>query len=272
MFKHFIITRFNLRTTYWDKTKNNESVLTDEWQQHRLQVFRDFCFPSVKNQVNQNFIWLVYFDTHSPDFIMQDIERMKSEYTNFHPIFLEEMEIIKTQVITDMQTHFNSETKFVITSRLDSDDALHKNYVREIQKRFANQNLCVIDPEAGLCFQPEPSFLISKFSTAFSPFVSLVESVTDFKTVLSKAHNQWGTINSVVKIADQILWMQLIHGKNLLNTINADEFIADKNILKEFGVDTEKYKPDFFYSLRVLLLNSKLKLKNYLRRIKKIFG
>lgn len=213
MFKHFIITRFNLRTTYWDKTKNNESVLTDEWQHHRLQVFRDFCFPSVKNQVNQQFIWLVYFDTLSPHFIMSDIEKMKTEYPNFHPIFLEEMEVIKTQVITDMQAHLDSDTKFVITSRLDSDDSLHKNYVKEIQKRFANQNLCVIDPEVGLCFQPEPSFIISKFSTSFSPFVSLVEGVTDFKTVLSKAHNQWGAINSVVKISDQVLWMQLIHGK-----------------------------------------------------------
>ena len=237
MFKHFIITRFNLRTVHWDKTKNNEEVLTNEWQKHRLQVFREFCFPSVVNQLNQNFTWLVYFDTLSPDFIMDDIDKMKLEFKNFVPKFLEEMELIKTEVKTDMMNYFDSDTTHVITSRLDSDDAIRKNYVLEIQKRFDNQNICVVDPEIGICLQTDPDFLISKYRTTYSPFVSLIEKAENFKTVLSKSHNQWHEINSVEKITDTIMWMQVIHGKNLFNSVTADEFISNKNILNDFCIN-----------------------------------
>lgn len=268
MFKHFIITRFNLRTVQWDKTKNNEDVLTKEWQKHRLQMFREFCFPSVVNQANQNFIWLVYFDTHSPDFIMKDIEKMKTEFKNFVPKFLDEMELIKTEVKTDMMKYFDQNTTHVITSRLDNDDAIQKNYVLEIQNAFDNQNICVVDPEIGICLQTTPTFLLSRYRTTYSPFVSLIEKIENFRTVLSKSHNQWNEINSVRKITDSIMWLQVIHGKNLFNSIMADKYLSDKKILNDFGINSKKFNTGLLYSVRVFYLNFFLIVKNTLRRIK----
>ena len=58
MFKHYLITRFNLRADNWDVTKNNEQLLTDEWMDNRMWLFENFCFPSVIGQTNQNFEWL----------------------------------------------------------------------------------------------------------------------------------------------------------------------------------------------------------------------
>lgn len=61
MFHHFLITRFNLRNPSWELTKNNETLLDDSWMSERIELFKNYCFPSVVNQTNKNFKWLLFF-------------------------------------------------------------------------------------------------------------------------------------------------------------------------------------------------------------------
>jgi hypothetical protein len=178
------------------------------------------------------------------------------------------MELIKEEMKTDMRKHFEKDTEFVISSRLDSDDALHRDFVHTVQNRFAKQETCIVDPEVGICLQTEPYFLISKYKTTYSPFVSLIESTENFKTVFSRIHNQWAGVCEVEKITGSILWLQLIHGKNLLNHMNADKFIYSKKILAEFGIDSKELNGGTGYSIKVFYLNSVLLLKKMLRRFK----
>ena len=60
-FSHFILTRFNVKKM-WSQDKRGNKVLTDEWLSHRFKLFENYCLPSIVNQENKNFIWLVYFD------------------------------------------------------------------------------------------------------------------------------------------------------------------------------------------------------------------
>ena len=59
-YKHFLITRFNLKKKGWETTKNNEKIQTEEWLRHRFELFEAYCLPSVINQSNQDFIWYVF--------------------------------------------------------------------------------------------------------------------------------------------------------------------------------------------------------------------
>ena len=81
MFQHYILTRFNLRRDDWTITKNNEKVLSDSWLKDRFELFENFCFNSVKNQTNQNFKWLVFFDSNTPDNYKQKVKEFETRLT-----------------------------------------------------------------------------------------------------------------------------------------------------------------------------------------------
>ena len=61
MFKHFLITRFNLIKADWNTNKKDKAVLTEEWHENRFKLFLNYCYPSVAAQQNKNFTWLVFF-------------------------------------------------------------------------------------------------------------------------------------------------------------------------------------------------------------------
>ena len=65
-FSHFIITRFNIKNQGWEYDKNCKEVNNDEWLRHRIEIFEKYCLPSILNQTEKNFLWLVYFDVCPP--------------------------------------------------------------------------------------------------------------------------------------------------------------------------------------------------------------
>ncbi|HLA55281.1 MAG TPA: glycosyltransferase, partial [Flavobacterium sp.] len=120
MFQHYLITRFNLRNPKWDVTKNNETLLTDEWMEHRMGLFGNFCFPSVAAQTNKDFTWLIYFDNTTPERFKQQIAKMTGGQTNIRTFFIDGMPAFYPEI----QKLIESETKdkpYLITSRIDND-------------------------------------------------------------------------------------------------------------------------------------------------------
>ena len=79
MFYHFLITRFNLKNPDWDVTKNNEALLDEKWMDERFELFSNYCLPSVINQTNKNFKWLVFFDTSTSKIYQEKIENFVHE-------------------------------------------------------------------------------------------------------------------------------------------------------------------------------------------------
>lgn len=275
MFKQFLITRFNLRNSFYSVDKNNTPILTLEWQRHRMDIFRKYCFPSIKNQTNQEFIWLVYFDDLSPDFVMEGIEELKSEYPNFHPKFSSEMELVKTAVLNDIQELINSETRYIITTDLDNDDALHKDFIAEIHGAFIPEDFYVMAPVIGYCLKVESKNIISQYSFVYSPFITLIESVANFKTVMVRNHRKWADVKTI-RLENQPLWMQIIHNKNIVNEIEVEKYIADINVINNFSIATGELNFSNFYRLIVFYKNSKIQIKKQLvfmgaRKIKQIF-
>jgi hypothetical protein len=65
-FQHFVLTTFNVRRKDFEKDKHGNPVLTEEWLEHRITLFEKFCFPSMRNQSNLDFRWLVCFANEPP--------------------------------------------------------------------------------------------------------------------------------------------------------------------------------------------------------------
>ena len=86
----FIITRFNLKL--WGKDKNNQTTLSDKWLVNRFSLFKQYCFPCIKSQTYQDFIWLCLFDIDTPPIFKTEIDNMSRMMPNFHPCYLDETE------------------------------------------------------------------------------------------------------------------------------------------------------------------------------------
>lgn len=142
-FQHYIITRFNLGRDDWNTTKNSEKVLSNSWLEKRFELFENFCFNSVKNQTNQNFKWLVFFDINTPDEYRIKIDSFKEKFSNFYPIFIDGMSNFLPSIVENIKKM--DENPFIITSRLDNDDCIHKDYVNTVQSYFDNQDFMAVD-------------------------------------------------------------------------------------------------------------------------------
>jgi len=247
MFQHFIITRFNLRRESWNTTRTNTVVLTEEWMDNRLKLFENFCYASIEKQRNQNFEWLVFFDKQTDVKHKEIIKRLEGKFPNFKAIFIDGMEVFLSEIKKEITARLCK--PYLITSRLDNDDALSDDYIDEVQKQFQQQNFLAIDYIDGFTLQVEPEVKLGKRSHAHNPFISLIERVEDFQTVWSRErHGRWCKEKEVKSIRNNRLWMSIIHSENKANDFvgfgevawrNIEKFNIDKTVLSELKAEQQ---------------------------------
>lgn len=126
IFKHFIITRFlciNFNHT-------NEELFSDAWLQNAFKLTKSHFIPTLENQTNRNFevVFLIHDDI--PFEKVEALERIDTS-VRFH--------IIRNKYLDVFLNTYKDKTDFLITSRLDYDDNIHKSVVDDIQK-YAIEN------------------------------------------------------------------------------------------------------------------------------------
>lgn len=236
VFKHFIITRFNLKNETWIKDKNKHQVLDAQWLQKRYSLFERFCFPSIANQTEKDFIWLVYFDTETPKEYKQRNAAFADHFKNFIPIYKDSFKHFVDDLNADIKKFWRDDVAFLITSRIDNDDAFHEDAIKTIQAQFKGQTKTIIDLKKGLCLQVEPCCRLFAADFTLGPFVSLIEKVNNgvFETVLSRAHKDWVLVSDLTIVNHtEVLWTQIIHKHNLVNTVNG-HLVLPNNRFNQF--------------------------------------
>ena len=137
IFKHFLLTRFNVQLS-WTQKKWDEFSL-----KNRIDMFEQICFPSVKSQTNKKFKWIVYFDRSSPDFLKKKVDEFKSRLDIFQPLYIENFN--SAEVRNNILSLLDDNTEYLITTRLDNDDAISKNYIDLVQACFDYQEIEIIN-------------------------------------------------------------------------------------------------------------------------------
>ena len=260
MVQHFLITRFNLKLKEWQTTKQGESVLSETWLTNRFELFKTYCLPSVKQQTNQNFKWLVCFDSETPDVFKAAINQMAASYSNFQPLYIDGFTDALEAITKTITSYLSASDTHIITTRLDNDDAVHKQFIETIQKSFKAQDPYIIDFKNGLQFIPgQKQDVVRVMTMAFNPFLSFVESRINFQTILSRPHLDWSDTPHI-SIDTTPLWMQIIHDENITN--------AEKLHYRE----TNQFSIEDFGAQRKCVLKSDLeihfsRLSNFFKRI-----
>lgn len=153
---HCIITRFSFR---FSKNDPVDKLLSDERMEHRLKVFTKYCWPAIINQRCNNFYWIIIIDPLLPDkhklYMINLINEFyrSANYDKYGPrkviLHMWDWDKNKLERIDWILDYFDPATipKYLITTRLDDDDALSKNFVKQIQSHLhlSNKNEVITD-------------------------------------------------------------------------------------------------------------------------------
>jgi len=278
MFEHFLITRFNLKNPTWGLTKNNEAILDEKWMEERMVLFENYCLSSVANQTNKNFKWLLFFDTTTSEFYKNKIESLLRDYPHFISLYIDGMAAFHDQL--NRYISLNTATKpYLITSMIDNDDCIHKEYINEVQKQFNNQEFLAIDFINGYTIQIEPQLILGKKDHIFNPFISLIEKNENPKTVWFYDHHIWKKEPRIKQITGKRVWMSVIHGKNKVNEFDGygnidwkqlnNQFIVSETINNKITQELLPFKNWWYTSLKNYLY---VKMVLYSKLFKKGLG
>ena len=240
MFKHFILTRFNLKRLdgFTDHDKNNQSVLTEKWLEKRFFLFEKYCFPSIYKQTCESFIWFVMFSHDTPERFVKLIKDYESKFPLFKPLFLEsgDHESVKATFNREMIKYLHDDDQYIITSRIDNDDAFHEDYIMEVQKLFEFQNDTFISFTYGLQYDIKRELLV-RMQYMNNHFISRIEKITNgIDTVIVHDHTFINKVSEViyVKKKNKPLWLEVIHENNIINKLYLESQPIFKNSVLRF--------------------------------------
>jgi hypothetical protein len=237
IYHHYIITRFNLRRVGWSTARNGSLVLTDDWLANRFILFEKFCLTSMQNQTNKNFTWLVFFDIDTPEKYRQKAMEYNLRLPNFQPFFINGMPEFLPSIQNEIRKNIRP---YTISSRLDNDDCVSKNFINEIQLNFEKQNFLVLDFPDGYTLQINPSIKIGKRKQLFNPFISIIEKNEGAKSVWQReAHSSWKKEKNLKRINDKRIWMSIIHFENKKNKYEGYGKVNVEEVFENFVLDNE---------------------------------
>lgn len=210
-FTHLLLTRFNTAVNFAPSARR----LDTNWLTLRLAVFEQYCLPSVAGQRGAEFRWLVFFDALSPAWFRERVATFEPLVT---PVYIDGLatdEVIARKVV---ETGLVS-SPYLVTTRLDSDDAISRDHLASVQGAFRQQDREFIDFPFGL--QSFHGHLYNVYWPS-NPFLSLIERVSDdgqVTTVFCVAHDRVTDANKVKRILRSPQWLQILHDSNNVSTL-----------------------------------------------------
>jgi len=229
-FDHYLVTRFNVALySKSQKTRWGDKIDPDKWMQSRMILWERYCIPSIYNQSNQNFTWIVVFDPQTPKGYLERATALlhPKHRIKIAPNFRQGIKDEIGKVSTDR----------LITTRLDCDDALHRDFTKKIQSWFAKRGKTgILTFPCGWIWNPAKGKLYHARYIK-NPFLTLIEKPQKkTHTVLAHRHTAITDMFKTHLIEGGHNWAQIIHGENLANYCHGDKVAESKLVKSEFGI------------------------------------
>jgi hypothetical protein len=197
-------------------------------------LFREFCLPSILNQTYKGFTWLLYFDVDTPQEFNEFLNELNS-FTFIKICYSKGYEGFNLTYTEEVKKIVGKSVKWIITTRMDNDDCLHKDAIKIIQNNFVEKHKFLISLASGYVLNISDRML-SHYFYPMSPFLSLIETTdNEIGCVFEKGHTKWDSLQ--ISISKEIwlncfnkkarksqiilngpLWVQTVHGGNISNS------------------------------------------------------
>ncbi len=163
MIQHILFTRFSYRGNNLDM-KKGQDPLDEKNLNHRFSLFEIACLPSIINQKNQDFTWIIIVDPELPAKYRTRLQKLISPKKESYLVdFRPEMRINK---INWLKPWIKSDTEYIVNTVLDDDDLLFNDFTRYISDYLAQKQH--LEPITFFACANELSW--DFYSTEHSPF------------------------------------------------------------------------------------------------------
>lgn len=239
-FSHYLITRFNVPNSEWRKSIEEGGTTWSEWMEERMELFKSYCLPSVKNQSEENFTWLICIDPNTKKKYRSFLESINLNKKKCEIVEVSSYGILADKLGNFIKNDLNCSKEYVITSRLDNDDAIERRFIGHIQNEFNRQKFQpLIFPHGYQLVLVEDDKYMKKVKLPKGPFISLIERTeSEVSTVLSKPHTKWN-FKKVKSLTKYRPWLQLVHGKNIANGEVIGRTITNLDTKERFGFEKD---------------------------------
>ena len=226
--KTFIVTRFNLPLKF-EENKNGVkySILKDGYQTdilyltQRMELFKQFTFPSVKGQTDQDFSWLCLFSEHTPLTIRNEVCELKKSYSNFTPMFLTDKEGINFEEFLTSYIRKKLDHELLITIRLDNDDAISKRYIEQVRKYVIGHQQCdyAINFLYGINFYLERNVIKTRYAENNHFYALVSNKDSEYIHPFMFSHVNLNKKINVINLGSKEypMWIEVIHDSNFSN-------------------------------------------------------
>ena len=258
IFRHFVITRFNLplfRGSWGGKPDGN---LDAAWLEGRFDLFERYCFPSLRAQSCQDFRWLVLLDARTPESFRERMESLRKRYDRLVPCYLDidacpeptgvyrkmaetyeqtvlefcpdrrfdmdvEGETRLRQVVPPLLRSVIAEflppdADWILTTRIDSDDAFHRDFVASVQALFRREPGHQFYDYVHTYKYVTEERIVYRYPLINGHFITLAEPAdAPFQSVFYWNHLYVEHFLPVRHIYRKILLLEVIHGGNVVN-------------------------------------------------------
>lgn len=289
-FEHFIITRFNL--PIYDRTKAGAVSSTNvEYLRRRFEIFEKFCLPSIQRQSCQNFKWIVLFDENTPVEFKERIRFIQSQYNKLIPCYLnlkdyespdeQYMRLYEDYIaklsdgdyedITNNVKEYNRVIvtpafvrdcivnnldacpEYIITTRIDNDDALHKDFIKIVQEEsIIQKRFVLLDYICGYRLNLF-SRTVCKYRYPSGHFTSLLEpNGRVLYTAMYWVHNVVDKCLPVLHLEREPLYIELVHELNVINEEKQNSFKEYLYALIHFKASDFGYPSDSLSIIEML--------------------
>ncbi len=212
-----------------------EERLSKKWIENRIDIFMKFTLQSIKNQSNQDFLYLIRYDSSTENIIRDTLGNYAKLPTN--------VKFIQEPFFEEYKINYIDNSEELFITRLDSDDLYHKSYIQALHDHSPHESTQILISQDGFIYD-SLQHRLAYWSYESPPFYALVYKTEEYlKGKRHKFRKHSGAIKLRHEILSPGLFCVLIHSDNTLGVFNSSwrkELISDPLLVKEtladFGV------------------------------------
>ena len=142
--KHFVFTNFGI------------GIKDELWLSYRLEIFANTVLPSLANQSNQGFEWVIFIDEALPILHRTRLEQLlRATDLNARTLQVSDYSMVSREIMLLVK---GVDAATLVTSRIDDDDCIHESVIDLIQSEATSEHniseVLLISLKNGLEFLP----------------------------------------------------------------------------------------------------------------------
>jgi hypothetical protein len=222
-FRHVIVTAFNTARSHNPNEVHLAFRTRPGWLDERFDLFERYCLPSVLGQTNQNFLWMIYFHPSTSE---DHLERARRGFGGRTNICIKLAEVFASERIrADLDADLGRSSGWLVTTRLDNDDGLHRDFVDLLQAKVRVGQEEVLEFPWGIVYVSGTPYFSRQPHNAF---ISLSEPMDSLQTVFCVRHKEVARRFPITNVTSRPAWLQSIHGDNVGNKIRGWRIARDE--------------------------------------------